>query len=141
MPPYFAASCRLILVRPMSTRSSKTIIYAVVGVTVVLVTLLIFPAISYLSVGFYGLPAAVFVAFGFAIWIILRRYSPGVANVFGVAFSAPVIFCLVPMFFTAVPYLPLLIVAPTAILWFIASRKGLTRRCSEPLAAPRSGLR
>src|ERR1043166_6132171 len=115
---------------PSETKVSanKTILYAGVGMIVALATFLVFPAISYVSVDFYGFPAAAFVAFGFSLWLIMRRYRPGVAGVFCVAFSAPVIFCLVPMFFTDGPYLPLLIVAPTAILWLIANRKGLTNR-------------
>ncbi len=107
-----------------------TILSAALAVLVAIGTLLVFPAISYISVAFYGIPAAVFVLAGFVVWLILHRYRSAFADVFFVAFSAPVVFCLLPMFFTAVPYLPLVIVAPTAILWFLAKRKGLTRRCS-----------
>jgi lipopolysaccharide export LptBFGC system permease protein LptF len=59
-----------------------------------LLTLFLFPVISYTSVIFYGLPAAIFILIGYGLWLIFLRTNPSRALAFAIGFVPPVAFCL-----------------------------------------------
>jgi hypothetical protein len=82
------------------------------------VTLFLFPAISYTSVVFYGVPAAVFILLGYVVWLFLMSRSPRMAIAFSVGFIPPVALCL--MILVAIkPLYVGMILLPVACFWFI----------------------
>ena len=81
-------------------------------------TLFLFPAISYTSVVFYGVPAAVFILLGYVVWLFLMPRNPRMAIAFSVGFIPPVAFCL--MILVAIkPLYVGMILLPVACFWFI----------------------
>lgn len=103
--------------------SRRIIVFAVVTGAV---TLFLFPAISYTSVIFYGLPAAAFILLGYVVWLFLMPRNPRMAIAFSVGFIPPVAFCL--MILVAIkPLYVGMILLPVACLWFIARFAGKVR--------------
>jgi hypothetical protein len=82
------------------------------------VTLFLFPAISYTSVIFYGVPAAAFILLGYVVWLFLMPRNPRMAIAFSVGFIPPVAFCL--MLLVAIkPLYVGTILLPVPCFWFI----------------------
>jgi hypothetical protein len=77
-------------------------------------TLLVFPALVYVSIATYGVPASPFVLAGYGVWRFLAARRPSVADPFLVSFTAPIVFVLIGFVFM-VPLLVGSIVAPTLI--------------------------
>jgi len=75
--------------------------FALFAIATGAVTFLLFPAISYYSVIFYGLPAAIFILIGYGLWLIFLRTNPKRALAFAIGFVPPVIFCL--LMYVAIP--------------------------------------
>jgi hypothetical protein len=94
---------------------AKFIFFAVVTGAV---TLLLFPAISYTSVIFYGVPAAAFILLGYGVWLYLMPRTPKMAMAFSLGFIPPVALCL--MILVAIkPLYVGMILLPVACFWFM----------------------
>lgn len=75
--------------------------FALFAIATGAITFLLFPAISYYSVIFYGLPAAIFILLGYGLWLVFLRTDPKRALAFSIGFVPPVIFCL--LMYVAMP--------------------------------------
>ena len=100
------------------------------AIGVALGTLYVFPALSYMSMARYGFPASLFVLGGYVTWPIVQRINKGVAEAFLIAFASPILFMLIALLLTAPP-LPVMIIAPTAVLWLVQTFLGKASRASK----------
>jgi len=92
---------------------AKFVLFAVVTGAA---TLFLFPAISYTSVVFYGVPAAAFILLGYVVWLFLMPRNPRMAIAFSVGFIPPVALCL--MILVAIkPLYVGMILLPVACFW------------------------
>ena len=87
---------------------------AVLALSVGLFTLWVFPALSYVSVAAYGMPASAFVLAGYAAWRLLAARLPGAADPFALAFGAPIALVMAGLVLS-VPLHAFLILAPTLV--------------------------
>ena len=92
-----------------------------------LVTFFLFPAISYTSVIFYGLPAAIFILFGYGLWLVFLHTNPKRALAFVVGFVPPVAFCLL-IFLAMKPLYVGMILLPFLGALLISKFAGVSRK-------------
>jgi hypothetical protein len=88
---------------------------ASLAVSVGLLTLWAFPALSYVSIVSYGIPASAFVLGGYAVWRLLAARWPGLASPFALGFGVPIAFVMVGLV-VSVPLHAFLILAPTLVV-------------------------
>lgn len=96
----------------------STMRFTIFSVATGLVTLFLFPVISYTSIIVYGLPASVFMMIGYELWFILRRFNPRMASAFGIGFIPPVVFCLMFLSFGAPSYIGMILLQ-FFVFWII----------------------
>jgi hypothetical protein len=89
------------------------------------VTFFLFPAISYTSITFYGLPAAAFVLSGYVLWLFLMPRNSSLAIAFSLGFIPPVAFCLI-ILLAIKPLFVGMILLPVASFWVI---RRYARKC------------
>ena len=94
----------------------------IVAIGVGIITLLVFPMISYFSATSYGLPTAIFLLLGYIIGINLFGSNPRMGIAFGIGFIPPVAFCLVILVAGGAPLSVLLSMLPVTCLWGFHNR-------------------
>lgn len=96
----------------------STVNFIIFSVVTGLVTLFLFPAISYLSIIVYGLPASIFIFIGYELWFIFRRYNQKMASAFSIGFIPSVVFCLMVLLFMSPLYVGMILLQ-FSCFWFI----------------------
>jgi hypothetical protein len=102
-------------VRDGADGSMRRLGAASLAVSVGLLSLWVFPALSYVSMVSYGIPAAAFVLGGYAVWRLLAARWPGLAAPFALGCGAPLAFVMVGLV-VSVPVHAFLILAPTLVV-------------------------
>ena len=100
----------------------RTLGVVVFAIAVACGTFFVLPAIVYISVIWYEVPAAVFVLAGYGIWRLLVARLPILEMPFLIAFSAPVVFVLFFGLLLMKPVLVLYVVMPTLVTEILRRR-------------------